>query len=98
MLSDDEIRKIIIKRKKRTYAIRRALAGALLLIVPLLFLTGRTTSSFDKSVIKPYGDPEAEAPELKAEGACLYSLDLDRSVYEKNGDKRIDPYSITKIQ
>ena len=77
--------------------LRRALLGALLLIVPLLFLTGRTTSSFDKSVIKPYGDPEAEAPELKAEGACLYSLDLDRSVYEKNGDKRIDPYSITKI-
>ena len=39
----------------------------------------------------------AKAPEIKAEAAAIYSLDLDRHVYEKNGDEKIDPYSITKI-
>ena len=84
-------------RKKRKTFVRRALLGALLLIVPLFFLTGRSATSFDRNVIREYGDPEAPAPEIQAEAASIYSLDMDRSVFEKNGDKKIDPYSITKI-
>ena len=85
------------RKGKRIDIVRRALLGALLIIVPLLFLTGRTISSFDRDVIRSYGNPEAEAPKIKAEAASLYSLDMQRHVYEKNGDEKIDPYSITKI-
>lgn len=97
MRSDDEIRKIIIKKKRRNARIRRALAAALLLLIFLLVLPSKASESFDRDLIQPYGNPEAAAPEIKAEGAAIYSLDLDRVVYEKNGDKKIDPYSITKI-
>lgn len=91
------MREDTVRKGKRIHIIRRALLGALLIIVPLLFLTGRTISSFDRSVIRSYGNPEAEAPDIKAESASLYSLDMQRHVYEKNGDKKMDPYSITKI-
>ena len=98
MLSDDEIRKIIIKRKKRTYAIRRALAGALLLIVLFfIVLPSRVDSSFDREAIKSSVDEAAAEPEIAAEAAELYSLELERPVYQKNADRIIDPYSITKI-
>ena len=97
MRSDDEIRRIIIKKKRRKAKIRRALFAALLLIVLLIILPSRADTSFERDLIQPYGNPEASAPELKAKGAAIYSLDLDRHVYEKNGDERIDPYSITKI-
>ena len=96
--NDEEIRRIIIKKKKRkAIMIRRALAVALLLIVLMIALPGKASTSFDRGLIKPYGNPEAKEPELKADGAALYSLDLDRHVFEKNPDKKIDPYSITKI-
>ena len=98
MLSDDEIRKIILKKKKRVYAIRRALAGALLLIVLImLVLPTRNVPKFDKSVIRSSVDETAEEPKLKAEAAEIYSLDLERPVFQKNADQRLDPYSITKI-
>ena len=48
-------------------------------------------------LVTPIGDPEAEAPELKADSAALYSLDMDRMVYGKNVDERISPYSTTKL-
>ena len=47
--------------------------------------------------IRPIGDINAEAPEITAKGAAMYSLDLDDFVYAKNADKKLDPYSITKI-
>jgi D-alanyl-D-alanine carboxypeptidase len=97
MPTDDEIRKIIVKKKRRKAAFKRLVAAALLLIVLFLMLQSRQTSSFDYGVVQPIGDESAEAPKLKAEAASLYSLDLDRPVYEKNGDEKIDPYSITKI-
>ena len=96
--SDDEIRRIIIRKKRRkAMLIRRVLAAALLLIVLLIALPGRASTSFDRNLIQPYGDPEAKAPKLTAGAAALYSLDLDRHVFEKNPDEKIDPYSITKI-
>lgn len=97
MPTDEEIRIIILRKKWRRAMIRRIVAGALLLIVLFLLLMSSQTSSFDYSVMKAIGDESAEAPEIKAEAASLYSLDLDRPVYEKNADEKIDPYSITKI-
>ena len=98
MPSDDEIRKIIIKKKKRSYAIRRALARALLLIVLIvLVLPSRTSSKFDRSVMRSSVDESAKEPKIKAEAAEIYSLDLEQAVFQKNADKKIDPYSITKI-
>lgn len=97
MRSDDEIRRIIVKKKRRKAKIRRALAEALLLLILVLVLPSKASKSFDRDLIQPYGNPDAKAPEIKAEGAAIYSLDLDKPVYEKNGDEKIDPYSITKI-
>lgn len=97
MLTDDEIRKILVKKKRRKAVLKRVVAAALLLIVLFMMLQSRQTASFDYSVMQPIGDESAEAPEVKAEAASIYSLDLDRHVYEKNPNKKIDPYSITKI-
>ncbi|MBQ6624056.1 MAG: D-alanyl-D-alanine carboxypeptidase [Mogibacterium sp.] len=97
MRTDAAIRREIIEKRRRKAKIRRALFAALLLIVLLLILPSKASTSFDRSLIKPYGNPDAEAPKLQAEAAAIYSLDLDKHVYEKNGDKKIDPYSITKI-
>ena len=47
--------------------------------------------------VLPIGDPEAEPPKIKAKGAAMYSIDLDRFVYTKNENQRIDPYSTTKL-
>ncbi len=55
------------------------------------------TYTYDKEQIVPIGDPDAEPPKLRAKSAALYSLDLDELVYAKNEDKRLSPYSITKI-
>ena len=97
MRSDEEIRREIIKKRRRKAKIRRALFAALLLIVLLLILPSKASTSFDREIIRPYGNPEAEAPKIQAEAASIYSLDLDMPVYEKNPDEKIDPYSITKI-
>lgn len=97
MRSDDEIRRIIIKEKRRKSRIRRALFVALLLIVLIIILPSRADTSFDRKLIQPYGNPDAEAPKIQAEAAAIYSLDMDKHVYEKNPDEKIDPYSITKI-
>ncbi|MBQ9272679.1 MAG: D-alanyl-D-alanine carboxypeptidase [Mogibacterium sp.] len=56
-----------------------------------------TGDSIDRGIIKPCGDPNAEAPALKASSAILYSIDLDKAVYEKNADEKMPPYSITKL-
>ena len=97
MRSDEEIRRIIIKKRRRKARIRRALFAALLLIVLLIILPSRADKSFDRDLIQPYGNPEAEAPNIQAKAASIYSLDMDKPVYEKNPDEKIDPYSITKI-
>ncbi len=43
------------------------------------------------------GNPDAEAPEISAEAAALYSLDMHKVVYGKNENEKMFPYSITKI-
>lgn len=97
MMTDDEIRKKLIHRKRLKARARRVLFMALLLIVVFFMLPSKVITSFDRGVIQPCGNPDAGAPEIKAEAAAIYSLDLGRHVYEKNPDEKIDPYSITKI-
>ena len=45
----------------------------------------------------PAGDLKAEAPELAAKGAALFSYDLGQIVYGKNENERLEPYSTTKL-
>ena len=59
--------------------------------------TGESVKCKGGTLVDPVGDPDAEAPEIKADCAVLYSLDLGEFVYGKNADKRVDPYSTTKI-
>ena len=47
--------------------------------------------------VSPAGSPDAEAPELDAKGAAIYSYDLNRIVYAKNENERLEPYSTTKL-
>lgn len=54
-------------------------------------------TEYDRSLLRPIGDPAAEAPEIRAKSAVMYSLDLGRTVYEKDADDRRAPYSITKL-
>ena len=56
-----------------------------------------TGEGYDRDLIRECGNPDAEAPKLTAGSAAMYSLDLDKFVYEKNADKKLPPYSITKI-
>jgi len=74
----------------------RAVIAAALIFVTTLMLFSQIALAEAGSMI-PIGDPNAEPPELKAKAAALYSLDLDRVVYAKNENKKMSPYSITKI-
>lgn len=47
--------------------------------------------------MKVCGDPNTPKPEVSAESALLYSIDLDENIYEKNINDRHDPYSVTKL-
>ena len=59
--------------------------------------TGEAVKCKGGTLVDPVGDMSAEAPDIKAECAVLYSLDLGEFVYSKNADKKIAPYSTTKI-
>ena len=59
--------------------------------------TGEAVKSSGGTLVAPVGDLNAEPPKLSAKGAVLYSLDLDKVVYAKNGDKKLEPYSTTKL-
>lgn len=53
--------------------------------------------AYERSLMQPVGDPNAAPPEISATSAIMYSLDLDKPVYEKNADEKLSPYSVTKI-
>jgi len=88
------------KKKKLSNRYKRIRAVLFLLlfaaILASVFPKG-SIAGFDKSSMKETGDPNAKAPELKAEGAELYCVNMEEPVYQKNADEKIDPYSITKI-
>lgn len=91
----------IKKGKKRKSAKYKRVRAFLFLVMTAalvcMLFTGRTAADFDRASMKECGDPEAEVPEIFAEGAELYSSDLEEAVYSKNADKKLPPYSITKI-
>lgn len=39
----------------------------------------------------------ADEPEITAKGAVLYCLNTEKTLYSKNADKRMEPYSMTKL-
>lgn len=90
-----------VKKKKRKSNRYKRIRALLFLIMMSVILTvlfpGHTVSGFKRSSMKEVGDPDAKAPKLQAEGAELYCVNMEQPVYQKNADKKIDPYSITKI-
>ena len=89
-------RRVRIKYRRAAIFLSLLILVAFVAVTALLAAAGKG-SSYDRSLLKGIGDPGAEAPELRAQSAALYSLDLDRMVYEKNSDYMLAPYSITKI-
>ena len=93
------------KRPKKRIRIKYRRAAAVLSLLILVVFTAAgfllakagTGSGYDRSLLTKTGDPNAEAPEIKAQAAALYSLDLDRMVYEKNAEYMLAPYSVTKM-
>ena len=92
------------KRKRRIRIDYRKAARALtLLVLVAVFLMNLFSAKagagedYDRDLIRPCGNTEAEAPKLTAGSAAMYSIDLDKFVYEKNADEKLPPYSITKI-
>ena len=95
------------KRYKRKKKIRinygkAARALALLILVLTIVLSYLPVAlgsgmAYDRSNIKPSGELGSKAPGIRAQAAVMYSTDLDMPVYEKNPDKRMPPYSITKL-
>ena len=63
----------------------------------LLKETGEPVKCKSGTLVAPVGDLEAQPPKLKAKGAALYSFDMNKIVFSKNGDKRLEPYSTTKL-
>lgn len=87
---------------KGKHIVRAAVPVALLLIVVVAGIIvlpeyRAVDTSYDSSVITAVGDPDTPAPDIKSKAAAMYSLDLDRMIYEKNATEHIQPYSITKI-
>ena len=89
------------RKKKSRFRYRKAAVIITLLILVIVPLTANVSASktaqFDKSKIEEYGNPDAAEPNLRAASAILYSIDLEKPLYEKNADKQMAPYSITKL-
>ncbi len=89
------------ERKLTRIQVRLIIAIILMLILAAgaayVIRNAEKPSGFDRSTMQKTGNPDAEPPDIMGEGAELYSLNLEEPLYQKNADKRIDPYSITKI-
>ncbi len=89
-----------MKKNHLNLIIRSVLAVILICIlsVSVVFAAGEGNVKCKSGTeITPIGDLEAEAPDIEARAAAMYSLDLGRFVYEKNADNRVEPYSTTKL-
>lgn len=80
-------------KNRKINKMRAVLVSALLFLVVLAI----PVFAEEFATIKPIGDLNAEAPELTAKSAALYSMDLHKVVYGKNEDERVSPYSVTKL-
>lgn len=90
------------KNKVRINYRKAARALALLILVLTIVLAYLPVAlgkgmTYDRGLIRPCGELGSKAPGIRAQSAIMYSTDLDEPVYEKNADKRMEPYSITKI-
>ena len=90
------------KKKVRINYRKAARALALLILVITIVLSYLPVAlgkgmSYDRRLIKTCGEIGSRAPGIRAQSAIMYSTDLDMPVYEKNADKKMEPYSITKI-
>ena len=94
MSTNKRDKKRLSNRYKR---IRAVLFLLLFAVIVITLFSERELSGFDRSSMKEIGDPNAKVPELKAEGAELYCVNMEEAIYQKNADEKIDPYSITKI-
>ncbi len=101
-MKDEKGKRFKSKKKVRINYMKAARSLALLIIVltivlsylPVAFGSGM---AYDRSLIRPSGELGSKAPGIRAQSAIMYSTDLDMAVYEKNADKRMEPFSITKI-
>ena len=78
------------KSKKRIPAV---LIAALLVLIILILIVSECFAS----EMTPCGNPKTSGPAITAESAILYSIDLDKNIYEKKINDRHDPYSVTKL-
>ena len=91
------------KKKIRIDYGKAARALALLILVLTIVFSympaafGKGIMNYDRDLIRPSGELGSKAPGIRAETEIMYSLDLDMPVYEKNADKKMPPYSMTKI-
>lgn len=90
-----------IMEKEKMICMRRrsaALTAGLLLLIAVIIIPIAVQPVWaEYDTITPIGNRDAKAPSIKARSALVYSLQLDRPVYEKEADARREPYSITKI-
>ncbi len=89
------------KRVRRRYRRARILLTLLMLVAAssvLIYMhDDQAPADFDNAAMKEIGDPDAPVPKIGADGAEVYCTNLEQPVYQKNANKKIDPYSITKI-
>lgn len=105
MTETDEKEKKQKKRRKKKVTVnylKAARALALLILVLTIMLSYLPVAlgsgmSFDRSLIRPCGELGSKSPGIRAQSAIMYSTDLEMPVFEKDADKRMEPYSITKI-
>ena len=76
-------------KKKNIIGIRIIAAIMMLILVSSAFVFAADENAVkcrSGVLVTPIGDLEAEAPELAARSAAMYSLDMERFVYEKDAD------------
>lgn len=95
---------MLYRRQSECWSCSRYYRGirAVLLSVLLFISSAAVPAAVSFAVVNapeplPIGDASSPAPELTAEAAALYSADLGRTVYSKNGERRLSPYSTTKL-
>lgn len=90
------------KKRVRINYKRAAVSLSLLVLIVSIILSAipgmlRIGDSYNRDLLRASGGDASKAPKLTAQAAVLYSIELDKPVYEKNPDKKLPPYSTTKL-
>lgn len=67
---------------------------AVLIVALLILMSSMEAFAVEMS---PCGDANAKEPTIKAKSGLVYSVDTHEILYSKNPDKKMSPYSITKL-